>query len=239
MFKQALLILSASALLAQAPYAVPKALLKSEAACVVRVEATTQKIVKTAVSGLAPSRITVDQEFSLTIPGRLEEWEEANGTIEFRFHPDLAAEGREGRFKAQAHEVKPMVESDALIEGNTIVGMGTWYLGAEAFGKEITAYPRDVSALGQVSASSHSALVVGAKQSVQLVMVPRIEREFPSSKQPVLQFPKGPDLWALRTAKAPFSAAGVVRFEHTSPEQDVKGTSRITFELTPKGTPGK
>lgn len=230
MFRQFVYFASASLLLAQAPFAVPKVLLKSETKCIIRVEASTQLTVMTA----APGRVAMNQECSLTLPGRMEEWEEPDGSIDFRFFPDATAGSLEGRFKTQAHEVKPMEESQVLIEGNTILGMGTWFFHADAFGKDITVLPRDVSAVGQVTASTHSTLTLGEKQSVLLKIVPRIERDFPPAKQPLIHFPKGADLWALRSAQAPLSVTGVVRFEHSGSGQEAKGTARITFELTPK-----
>ena len=236
MMKGFLVVFLAPALWAQAPWVAPQTLLKSEFHCVLQIKAETKKTVRTTSPELPSATITVDQDFTLKITGRLEEWEEPSGTVEFRFFPEPKAEGKDGKFKAHATDVRPMSSTQTLIEGSTIVGMGNWYFGASAPGKEITAFPRDLSVLGKVVQSTYPPLPVGTERvPVQLVIIPRIEREFPSSKQPIMQFPKGLDLWALRKSKGPLSVAAEVRFDETSPEQDIKGFAQLTFELRPKG----
>ncbi len=227
-------LLAPALALAQGSPMLVQPVLKAEAACVVGWKGEISRVVFGAKLGAVATQTAAQHEFDLKIPGRLEEWESPNGSVEFRFFPEPGPEGKTCKFTMRVRDLHPMAETKALIEGGRFMGMSAWYLGAPSRGAGITAYPGGVSLQGRVVSSTIASLASGLENlPVSANVIPRIAREFEGSQQPLVRFPGKVDLWALRTATDPFTAVGEIRYEHKSDTQEIKGTFQVSFELAP------
>lgn len=228
---QFFLLVMTPTLTAQAPAEGPTRL--AQAACTVQF---TGNIERTATMP-RPEALSVTshavESFDISIPGRIEEWEQAPGMIEFRFIPDKDFTEARGSFKTiQATTRSLMQHVTATLEGMVIGGMGTWYMHARKTDGKIVPQNIDATMRGRVTSSTDPNLPVDTKNvPVSVLMVPLVLTKEQHTRMPAFRF-KGPSLWALERSKTPFSAQGELVFNHRGEHDSVFGSVQVTFQVT-------
>jgi hypothetical protein len=202
-------------------------------ACKVTFQGRVERSAVLIQSGSPPHATQATEEFTITLPGRIEMWELAPGRPEFRFIPDSAFAEARGRFKTSQTVTRPMIQSASTVEGEVVAGMGTWYLNASNVGGQVIPANTDVTMRGKVTASTDPNLVVGRNNvPVSVLVVPIILTKDRQTTMPPLRF-TGVSLWALQKNRTPFSAQGELVYAHRGERDTVRGTVNVTFDIDP------
>lgn len=203
--------------------------------CVVNFQGELQRQSTLVQKGKPPVTIKGTQEFNLSIPGELQEWEAPNsGLIEFRFIPKANGEGASGSFASQETTIKAMQENVLTIRGTTVAGMSTWVIKASARGAELEAAPVPIAVRGQASGIKDASAT--GQESVPATVSPI--RVLPPSKgqrpaTPPMRF-QGLSLWALKNAKSAFSVTAELNHDGSNEREQVRGRTKVSFAVTPR-----
>lgn len=181
-----------------------------------------------------PTAVFGQQDFDIQFPGELEEWQSPNGKIQYRFIPAANAKGATGHFKASEHKIYQLQDLGFTVEGDYVAGMSNWYINSDSRGGDLIPNVADITMRGKVLDSTTDTLKVGTP-NVPVVITPLRflpVRAGQATHAPVLHF-QGLALWALKGAKAPFTVSADAVHEGKTGAEDVSGTTKITFALTP------
>lgn len=202
-------------------------------ACTVHFKGRIERSAVMVQSGSPPLASQASEEFDISVPGRIEMWEQSPGKPEFRFIPDPSFSGARGSFKTQQTVTRPMLQTLTTLEGATFGGMSTWYLYADNLGGQVIPANTDVTMRGRVSASTEPTLPAGRENvPVSVLVVPLIMTKDQHTRMPPLRF-TGVSLWALQKNRTAFSAQGELVYAHRGERDTVRGSVRVTFDIDP------